>query len=167
MDKNLYFSHNKLSRNLFSIIDTNKYVSADNTETVSRNISVSSLWTPKVCCKFCLHKWNAPFRISTSSDRSVECYFRMEFSNYSPSPRASCDVAADSLYSEKYHFKKIPLEVAKGTISPNLATVRPYHSNKHFVAREGTKKRGKTQIAFQYFFLYFGVFLFSPFANSG
>ncbi|KYQ54985.1 hypothetical protein ALC60_06146 [Trachymyrmex zeteki] len=108
-----------------------------------------------VCCKFCLHKWNAPFRISTSSDRSVECYFRMEFSNYSPSPRASCDVAADSLYSEKYHFKKIPLEVAKGTISPNLATVRPYHSNKHFVAREGTKKRGKTQIAFQYFFLYF------------
>ncbi|KYN33021.1 hypothetical protein ALC56_12655 [Trachymyrmex septentrionalis] len=101
-----------------------------------------------ICRKFCLHKWNAPFRISTSLDRSVECYFRMEFSNYSPSPRASCNVAADSLYSEKYHLKKIPLEVAKGTISPNLATVRLYHSNKHSVAREGMKKRGETQLLF-------------------
>ncbi|TGZ53827.1 Uncharacterized protein DBV15_01873 [Temnothorax longispinosus] len=78
--------------------------------------------------------------ISTSSDRPVECYFRMEFSNYPPSPRASCDAAADSLCSEKYHLKKIPLEVAKGTISPNLATVRLYHSNKHSVAREVTSK---------------------------
>ncbi|EGI69962.1 hypothetical protein G5I_01287 [Acromyrmex echinatior] len=101
-----------------------------------------------VCRKFCLHKWNAPFRTSTSLDRPVECYFRMEFSNYSPSPRASCNVAADSLYSEKYHLKKIPLEVAKGTISPNLATVRPYHSNKHSVAREDAKKRGETQLLF-------------------
>ncbi|KYM85449.1 hypothetical protein ALC53_04692 [Atta colombica] len=51
------------------------------------------------------------------------------------------------LYSEKYHLKKIPLEVAKGTISPNLATVRLYHSNKHS-AREGAKKREETQLLF-------------------
>ncbi|KYM95265.1 hypothetical protein ALC62_14176 [Cyphomyrmex costatus] len=59
---------------------------------------------------------------------------------------APWDVVADSLYCEKYHLKKIPLEVAKGTISPNLATVRPYHSNKHSVAREGAKKHGETQL---------------------
>lgn len=61
---------------------------------------------------------------------------------------AAAAAAADSLYSEKYHLKKIALKVAKGTVSPNLATVRPYHSNKHSVAREGAKKRGEMQLLF-------------------
>lgn len=132
------------------------YTSVDNkTETALCNINVSlSLRTPKVCRKFCLNKWNAPFRISTSSDRPVECYFRMEFSNYPPS--SPCFLRRGgrfSLYSEKYHLKKIPLKVAKGTISPNLATVRLYHSNKHSVVRRNAGKRNCSSALF----LYFGV----------
>lgn len=44
--------------------------------------SVPPMRARKTHRKFCLNKWKAPFRISTSSDGPIERYFRMELSNY-------------------------------------------------------------------------------------